>query len=185
MPFGYKNGPSIFQRVMQNILAPFLWIFALVYINDIVIFSLTFKDHVNNLDQVFQTIQVSRVTLAVTKCHFGYQSVLLLGQKVSRLGLSTHKEKVDVILQLEEPKNVHDLQVFLGMMVYFSSYIPFYTWIAGPLFNLLKKGKKWEWFPLHSEAFELCKQVLTNAPVQGYTLPGYLTDYTLTLAILV
>jgi len=84
---------------------------------------------------------------------------------VSRLGLSTYKEKVNTILQLEEPKNVHNLQVFLGMMVYFSSYIPFYAWIAGPLFNLLKKGKKWEWFSLHSEAFELCKQVLTNAPV--------------------
>ena len=133
MPFGYKNGPSIFQRVMQNILVLFLWIFALVYINDIVIFSLTFEDHVNHLDQVFQEIQKSEVTLAIIKCHFGYQSVLLLGQKVSRLGLSTHKEKVDTILQLEEPKNVHDLQVFLGMMVYLSSYVPFYTWIAEPL----------------------------------------------------
>jgi len=159
---------------MQNILVPFLWIFALVYIDNIVNFSLTFKDHVNHLDQVFQVIQRSGVTLAVTKCHFRYQSVLLLGQKVSRLGLSTHKEKVDAILQLEEPKNVHNLQVFLGMMVYFSSYVPFCAWIAGPLFNLLKKGKKWEWewFPLHSEAFELCKQVLTNALVWGYALPG-------------
>ena len=50
MPFGYKNGPSIFQRVMQNVLAPFLWIFALVYINDIVIFSKTFDDHLDHLD---------------------------------------------------------------------------------------------------------------------------------------
>src|ERR1700722_4216722 len=66
MPFGYRNGPSIFQRVMKNVLTPFLWIFSLVYIDDIVIFSLTFEDH------------------------FTYQSLLLLGQKVSRLGLSTH-----------------------------------------------------------------------------------------------
>ncbi|KAJ3898343.1 hypothetical protein F5879DRAFT_761645, partial [Lentinula edodes] len=66
------------------------------------------------------------------KCHFAYQSLLLLGQKVSRLGLSTHKEKVDAILQLDEPRNVHELQVFLGMMVYFSGYIPFYAWIAHP-----------------------------------------------------
>jgi hypothetical protein len=91
------------------------------------IFSLTFKDHVNHLDQVFQAILKSRVTLAIIKCHFGYQLVLLLGQKVSILGLSTHKEKVDAILQLEEPKNIHNLQVFLGMMVYFSSYVLFYT----------------------------------------------------------
>ncbi|KAF9470753.1 hypothetical protein BDN70DRAFT_780558, partial [Pholiota conissans] len=68
-----------------------------------------------------------------TKCHFGYQSILLLGQKVSRLGLSTHKEKVQAITELDYPRNVHELQVFLGMMVYFSAYIPFYAWIVHPL----------------------------------------------------
>src|SRR6202453_345676 len=172
MPFGYKNGPSIFQRIMQNVLAPFLWIFALVYIGDIVIFSLTFEDHISHLDQVFQAIEESGVTLAVTKCHFGYQSLLLLGQKVSWLGLSTHKEKVDAVLELEEPRNCHNLQVFLGMMVYFSMYIPFYAWIAGPLFGLLKKSTNWEWTEVHSEAFELCKQVLVNAPVRGFAKPG-------------
>jgi Reverse transcriptase (RNA-dependent DNA polymerase) len=133
MPFGYKNGPSIFQRDMQNILAPFLWIFSLVYINDIVNFSLTFDDHLSHLDQVFKAVETSGITLATTKCHFGYQSLLLLRQKVSRLGLSTHKEKVDAILHLYEPRNTHDLQIFLGMMVYFSSYVPFYAWIAAPL----------------------------------------------------
>jgi|SRR5882762_1746360 hypothetical protein len=145
---------------------------SLVYIDDIVIFFLDFEDHVNHLDQVFQAIQKSRVTLAVTKCHFRYQSVLLLGQKVSGLGVSMHKEKIDTILQLNELKNIHDLQVFLWMMVYFSSYVPFYAWISGPLFNLLRKGQKWECFLLHSEAFKLCKQVLTNATVGGYALPG-------------
>ncbi|PBK88558.1 hypothetical protein ARMGADRAFT_858266, partial [Armillaria gallica] len=71
--------------------------------------------------------------LSLSKCHFAYQSLLLLGQKVSRLGMSTHKEKVEAILMLETPKNVHELQTFLGMMVYFSGYIPFYAWIAHPL----------------------------------------------------
>ena len=129
---------------MQNVLAPFLWIFVLVYIDDMVIFCLTLEDHISHLDQVFKVIEGSGVTLSVTKCHFGYQSLLLLGQKVSRLGLSTHKEKVDAILLLEEPKDHHDLQVFLGMMVYFSAYIPFYAWITGPLFNLLKGSVKWD-----------------------------------------
>ena len=91
---------------------------------------------------------------------------------MSWLGLSTHKEKVDTILLLDEPKDRHNLQVFLGMMVYFSTYIPFYAWIAGPLFNLLKGSVKWEWTEIHSEAFELCKQVLVNVPVGGYTKPA-------------
>nr|GAT59874.1 TY3B-TY3B protein [Mycena chlorophos] len=172
MPFGYRNGPSVFQWVMQNVLAPFLWIFALVYIDDIVVYSLTFEDHVRHLDQVFGAIAAANITLSPAKCHLGYQSLLLLGQKVSRLGLSTHKEKVDAILDLAEPKNVQELQSFLGMMVYFSAYIPFYAWIAQPFFHLLKKGVPWDWTPLHQESFELCKQVLTNAPVRGYAIPG-------------
>ena len=93
MPFSYKNGHSIFQCIMQTVLAPFLWIFVLVYIDDIVIFSLTLEDHISHLDQVFKAIEGSGVTLSVTKCHFRYQSLLLLEQKVSCLGLSTHKER--------------------------------------------------------------------------------------------
>lgn len=172
MPFGYKNGPTIFHRIMQNALTLFLCIFALVYIDDIVVFSLTFEDHLTHLDKVFKAITETGITLATTKCHFSYQWLLLLGQKVLWLGLSTHQEKVNTIVQLEEPKNPHDLQIFLGMMVYFSVYIPFYAWIAAPLFVLLRKGIKWDWTDLHNEAFELCKQVLINAPVQGYTIHG-------------
>ena len=172
MPFGYKDGPSIFQHIMQNVLAPFLWIFTLVYIDNIIIFSLTLEDYISHFDQVFKAIEDSGVTLSVTKCHFRYQSLLLLGQNVSRLGLSTHKEKVDTILLLDELKDCHNLQVFLGMMVYFSAYIPFYAWIARPLFNLLKGSMKWEWTEVHSEAFKLCKQVLVDAPFCGYVKPG-------------
>jgi hypothetical protein len=153
---------------MQGVLAPFLWIFALVYIDDIVIFSSTFEEHLKHLDQVLRAIADAHITLSPSKCHFAFQSLLLLGQKVSCLGLSMHKEKIDAILQLEEPQNVHELQVFLGMMVYFSAYVPFYAWIASPFFNLLQKNTRWEWTEVHREAFELCKQVLTNAPVQGY-----------------
>ena len=78
MPFGYKNGLSIFQCIMQNVLSSFLWIFALVYIDDIIIFFLTLEDHISHLDQVFKAIEDSGVTLSITKCHFGYQSLPLL-----------------------------------------------------------------------------------------------------------
>jgi hypothetical protein len=139
MPFDYGNGPAVFQRVMQNVLAPFLWVFALVYIDDIVVYSKTFKEHLRHLDVVFKAVEESGITLSPKKCHLGYQSLKLLGQKVSRLGLSTHKEKVDAIVDLDTPRNIKELQTFLGMMVYFSSYIPFYAWIVAPLFQLLKK----------------------------------------------
>ncbi|RXW12198.1 hypothetical protein EST38_g13657 [Candolleomyces aberdarensis] len=172
MPFGYRNGPAVFQRVMQNVLSPYLWLFCLVYIDDIVIFSRTFEEHLGHVDQVLGAIRDAKITLSPTKCHFGYQSILLLGQKVSRLGLSTHKEKVEAILELKEPRNVHELQVFLGMMVYFSSYIPFYAWIVHPLFQLLKKRNSWTWGDEQRQAFELSKQVLVNAPIRAHAIPG-------------
>ena len=84
--------------------------------------------------------------------------------------MSTHKDKVDAIIQLEPPKNVPTLQTFLGMMTYPSSYIPFYAWIAAPLFTLLKKGKEWLWSNNEQKAFELCKQALASAPVMAYPI---------------
>lgn len=172
MPFGLRNGPSIFQRVMQNVLAPFLWVFALVYIDDIVIYSKTFEDHLIHLEKVLKSFVNYGITLSPGKTHVGYRSVLLLGQKVSRLGMSTHKEKVEAIVSLESPRNVSELQTFLGMMVYFASYIPFYAWIVAPLFDLLKKKVVWRWSEVEQEAFELCKKVLTSAPVRAYAVPG-------------
>lgn len=153
MPFGLRNGPSIFQRLMQGILAPYLWLFTLVYIDDIVVFSKSWEDHLVHLDKVLGAIANAGVTLSPPKCFIGFSSILLLGQKVSRLGLSTHQEKVQAILELNRPANVSDLQKFLGMVVYFSQYIPYYSFIAAPLFGLLKKGVKWRWEAEHEIAF--------------------------------
>lgn len=143
-----------------------------LHIDDIVIFSQSFGEHGDHLDQVFKAISRSGLTLSPNKCFVGYQSLLLLGQKVSRLGVSTHKEKVDAILQLEPPTNVPTLQTFLGMMTYFSSYIPFYAWIVEPLFSSLKKKTVWQWTHLEQHAFELAKTALAAAPVMAYPVWG-------------
>lgn len=120
MPFSLRNGPSIFQRIMQGVLSPFLWLFALVYIDDIVVFSRSWDEHLLHLEHVLSAISSAGITLSPSKCFIGFSSILLLGQKVSRLGLSTHQEKVAAILDLERPRNASDLQKFLGMVVYFS-----------------------------------------------------------------
>lgn len=172
MPFGLRNGPSIFQRVMQGILAPYLWIFCLVYIDDIVVFSKTYEDHIEHLDKVLGAIAQAGVTLSPTKCHLFYSSILLLGHKVSRLGLSTHLEKVRAILELERPRKLSQLQGFLGMAVYFSSFIPYYADICKPLFQLLRKGSKWEWGSEQEFAFKAIKEALQNSPVRGHPIEG-------------
>ena len=172
MPFGLRNGPSIFQQLMQGILAPYLWLFTLVYIDDIVVFSKSWDEHLNHLDLVLGAIAKAGVTLSPSKCFIGYSSILLLGQKVSRLGLSTHREKVQAILDLERPKSVAELQKFLGMVVYFSQYIPYYSFIAAPLFALLKKGVKWRWDAEHETVFQEAKEMLAKAPALGHPIQG-------------
>jgi hypothetical protein len=153
MPFGLRNGPSIFQRITQGILALFLWIFTLVYIDNIVVFSRNWEDHLVHLNKVLSTVSAAGITLEPKKCFVGYSSILLLGQKVSRLGLSTHKEKVAAIQELLRPSSILDLQKFLGMINYFLVYIPYYTFVVKPLFALLTKGAKWEWRAEHEIAF--------------------------------
>src|SRR5260370_79948 len=157
---------------MQGILAPFLWIFSLVYINDIVVHSKSYDEHLVHLDQVLWAVKEARITLSPKKCHFAYTSILLLGQKVSHLGLSTHTKKVRTITELVAPSNVCTLQSFPGMAVYFSHYIPRYASIASPLFRLLKKKARWSWGRDQEMAFCSIQNALALAPVLGHHMQG-------------
>jgi len=172
MPFSLRNGPSIFQRVMQGILAPYLWLFCLIYIDDIVVFSKSYEEHISHQDRVLEAIEKSGITLSPSKCHLFYGSILLLGHKVSRLGLSTHAEKVKAILELERPRKLSQLQTFLGMVVYFSAFIPYYAFICAPLFQLIWKGWKWKWGAEEEYAFQVSKDALRSSPVLGHPIEG-------------
>lgn len=174
MPFGLRHGPSIFQRVMNSILAPYLWLFALVYIDDIVVYSTSYEDHIEHLDAVLGAIETAGITLSPARCHLFYSSILLLGHKVSCLGLSTHKAKVQAIMDLVRPTRISQLQAFLGMVVYFSVFIPFYAGICAPLFQLLRKDMKWEWGAVQEHTFNEAKRSLAEAPLLGHPIQGSL-----------
>jgi hypothetical protein len=79
-----------------------------------------------------------------------------------------HKEKVDVIVALQTPRNTSELQTFLGMIVYFSNYIPLPAWIISTSFKLLKKNFKWVWTETEQEVFEPCKRAMQSTPVPVY-----------------
>src|SRR6266852_3016044 len=173
MPFGWRNGPPVFQWAMQEILSPFLWIFTLVYIDDIVVYSKTFKDHLEHVDSVLKAIASSGLTLSPIKFHIGYRSIVILGNIVSRLGLSTHHEKLKAMWELEALSDRKKLETFLGLAVYFSAYIPYFSWMANPLFkNLRQKELPFVWNDVHQKCFETIKLALVSAPVRGHPEPG-------------
>ena len=127
--------------------------------------------------KVLEAIEKSGITLSPKKCHLFYGSILLLGHKVSRLGLSTHAEKVEAIMNLERPRKLSQLQAFLGMVVYFSAFIPYYASVCAPLFQLLRKGCKWHWGVEHEHAFQSAKSALQSSPVLGPLWKVFRTDY--------
>ncbi|HEX9613546.1 MAG TPA: reverse transcriptase domain-containing protein [Candidatus Bathyarchaeia archaeon] len=173
MPFGWRNGPPEFQRVMQEVLAPYLWVFTLVYIDDIVVYSRTFEDHLKHVELVLKAVANSKITLSPPKCHLGYRSIIVLGNKVSRLGLSTHHEKLKAVWELEAPHDRKKLESFLGLAVYFSSYIPYFSWMANPLFKCLRqKESPFSWTDELQNCFQLIKSALASAPVRGHPEAG-------------
>src|SRR6266852_3740813 len=173
MPFGWRNGPPEFQRVMQEVLAPYLWVFMLVYIDDIVVYSRTFEDHLKHVELVLKAVANSKITLSPPKCHLGYRSIVVLGNKVSRLGLSTHHEKLKAVWELEAPRDRKKLESFLCLAIYFASYIPYFSWMATPLFKCLRlKELPFEWMDKLQNCFQLIKSALISAPVRGHPEAG-------------
>jgi len=124
------------------------------------------------LDKVLEAIEKSGITLSPNKCHLFYGSILLLGHKVLRLGLSMHHEKVKAILELDRPRKLSHLQTFLGMVVYFSAFIPYYAFICAPLFQLMQKGCKWRWGAVEEHAFQATKDALRLSLVLGHPIEG-------------
>src|SRR5260370_4814689 len=161
---------------MNGILAPVLWIFSLVYIDDIMVYYQSYEEHLMHLDQVLQAVKEAQIMLSPKKCHFTYTSILLLGQKVCHLGLSTHVEKVKATMELATPTNVCTLQSFLGMAIYFSHYIPTSQdtpcWQL-PSLNSRGKKVKWEWGKDQETAFCKVQKTFASAPMLGHPTQGY------------
>ena len=186
MPFGLKNAPAHFQRTIDAILGIYRWDFALAYIDDIIVYSKTFEEHILHCSLVLDALQSIGMTLDEKKCHWAYLDVDLLGHHISRLGLATQAEKVKAILAVPFPETIKKAQEILGMFNYYRIFIEHFAWIAGPLYDGLKKteteiipstaASKRSLSAIHGrnifpdtpatrEAFEQLRQALASAPI--------------------
>jgi hypothetical protein len=78
MPFGLTNAPATFQRTMNTILSGLTWLNCLVYLDDIIIFSHSFEQHIKNIEEVFERLCQAGLKLKLSKCHFGYKKFIIL-----------------------------------------------------------------------------------------------------------
>ena len=171
MPFGLCNAPSVFQRLMTYVLQDFLDDFVAVYIDDVVIYSKTFEEHLEHLEKVFKKLRESNLMIKLTKCKFAESDIKYLGHKVGKNGLQPDPEKVEKIKQFPIPKSLKDLRATIGLFSYYRKFIKDFAKIIKPLTKLLKKDVPLIWTNEQQIAFDILKEKLTNAPILQY--PNY------------
>ncbi|MBW0460883.1 hypothetical protein O181_000598 [Austropuccinia psidii MF-1] len=131
MPFGTKNAPAHFQRMMDTIFQEeILEDWMLVYIYDIIIYSETWEDHVQYIDRVLSKGTPINLKISLRKCNFGQQELLALRHKVSGLSLAIVQNEVAAVLQKPVPKKIKEIQSFLGFASYYRNHIKHFSHIT-------------------------------------------------------
>ena len=177
MPFGLSNAPSCFQRLMECVLRGLNWKIALIYLDEVLVYSRTFEDLLQHLRLVFDRFREAGLKLKPKKCHFGQTKVKYLGHVISKEGIRPDPEKISAIKEYPAPRSVKEVRAFLGLANYYRKFVKDFAKIAVPLHDLTKKGLKFHWVEGCQSAFEKLKQALTQAPVPAY--PDFTVEFTL------
>lgn len=135
---GYLNSPAFCQRVMDRLIKRYRWSSVLIYIDDLVIFTRTWDEHLLRLSWVLGEISKIGLTLDPDKAYIGFKSIDLLGHVVNHFGLATQEKKIHAMMNLPIPKNLHDLRSMLGYFGYYRKFIENYAQIVEPLSRLLE-----------------------------------------------
>ncbi|CAF3358581.1 unnamed protein product [Rotaria socialis] len=170
MPFGLTNAPATFQRLMDLVLGGLKWSCALVYLDDIIVYSSTFSSHLQHLESVLQRIQASGLTLHLSKCQFCKTKLRYLGHVVSQTGIEPDPEKIRAVRDYSIPIRLKDVRTFLGLTGYYRRFIRNYATIAEPLISLTRNtdNKPFHWSLSCQQAFDHLRHLLIEAPIIAY-----------------
>ena len=164
MPFGLKNAPAKFQRVMDAELARSgCCQFAFAYIDDLLIASSTWEEHVEHVSKVLKMLADCNLRIHPQKSVFGTDVVAYLGHNlVGTYGVTMTDSKIASIKGLPTPKSVPDLRSILGFMAYYRHFIPGFSALSAPITKLLKKDVPWDWTQEQDIAFETLRGLMTQ-----------------------
>ena len=168
MPFGLSGAPATFQHLMMKVLRGISWKYVLCYVDDVIIFSSTFEDHLNNLEEVFKRLRNAGLKLSPNKCFFAQKKLHYLGHVLSKSGIETDPKKVEKILNLKAPKDPKGVKSLLGLTNYYKKFVEGYSQICSPLFNLLKKGTPFVWSKDCEDSLTTLKHALTSSPILSF-----------------
>jgi hypothetical protein len=174
LPFGLTNGPSTFQRYINDILMGYLDDFCSAYIDDILIYSDTLEEHEEHVEKVLERLRSANLQADIDKCEFHVTQTKYLGFIIGVDGIAVDPDKIEAVESWEEPATVRAVQSFLGFCNFYRRFVENYGRIAKPLNALTVKGIKFEWSLDCQQAFDELKKRLLTAPVLrhfSYDLP--------------
>lgn len=167
MPFGLVNSPATLSRLMDRVLgAGKLEPKVFVYLDDIVVATQTFEEHMVLLREVRSRLKTANLSINLSKSQFCVGEVPYLGYVLSRNGLRPNPDRVEAIVNFERPKTLKALRRFLGMSNYYRRFISEYSQVVQPLTDLLKnKPASIRWDKNAESAFSRIKERLITAPI--------------------
>ena len=174
MPYGLCNAPATFQWLMQNCLGELNLTYALIYLDDVIVFSQMEEDHLVRLRAVFEHFREHGLKLKPSKCHFLWKEITFLGHKVSEEGMKPRDEGLRGIAEMAPLWNYTEIRRFLGATRFFWHFIKNYAHIAKPLNDLLEgEASKWkaqlvDLTPEAVEAFNVLKTKRMTAPMLAF-----------------
>ncbi|KAK3104940.1 hypothetical protein FSP39_013542 [Pinctada imbricata] len=184
MPFGLTNAPATYQRLMEECLGDLHLNICFIYLDDLIIVSRTFEEHLQRMRKVFQKLREAGLKLTPKKCHLLMKKVKYVGHVVSENGIEPDPDKIQKVIDWPTPTSKEEVRSFLGFVGYYRKFVRDFSKIAKPLNNLLpptrRKGTRkkkedteneFRWKDEHETAFQCLKSQLTEPPVLGY--PDY------------
>ncbi|MBW0513019.1 hypothetical protein O181_052734 [Austropuccinia psidii MF-1] len=165
-PFGIKNAPAHFQMMMETIFQEgILEVWMVVYIDNIIIYSETWEDHVKYIDRVLSKCTHINFNISLKRCNFGQQELLALGHKISGLSLAIYHKKLAAVLKNSIPENIKEMQYFLVFSSYYINHIKKNSHLTKILYNLYSKDVVFHISKKRRDSYERIKHELTNPPV--------------------
>jgi transposase InsO family protein len=165
LPFGLHNAPATWQRFIDQVLGADLEPKVFVYLDDIIIVTQTFEEHLETLQEVLKRLRDAGLSLSRDKCQFCREELRFLGYVVNKQGLLVDPAKVQAILEIPTPKSVTEVRRLVGMASWYRRFVRDFSTVIAPLTNLLKKNTRFLWDEACSEAWLSIRDCLVSAPI--------------------
>ncbi|GJT28233.1 putative reverse transcriptase domain-containing protein [Tanacetum coccineum] len=163
--FGLTNASAIFMDLMNHVCRPMLDKSVIVFIDDILVYSKNKKEHEVHLREVLETLRKERLYAKFAKCKFWLQEIQFIGHVVNSEGIKIDLAKIEAVMNWQTPKDVGEIQSFLGLAGYYRRFIQDFSKIASSLTKLTKKNTPFVWGEEQEEDFVTLRRRLCETPI--------------------